>query len=152
MVGGLMQVIAYGSQDMYLSGDPRLTFFKCSYRRESGQCMHVLFNSYSDRKRRYNNFDIVHISWASTVVEYLDDKLYQEQLKKYKNVTEIAFNADSSDIVFYKGDATICDLLREHKKKSDTHKWSQRKENESFHYAKKSFGMTRHNKRFFYGK
>ena len=150
MVGGLMQAIAYGAQDMYISGDPRLTFFKCSYRVESVQCMHVLFNSYSDRKRSYNNFDIVHISWASTVVEYLDDKLYQEQLKKYKNVTEIAFNADSADIVFYKGDVAICDSLREHKKKSDAHK--QKKEGESFNYFKKSFSMTRHNKRFFYGK
>ena len=150
MVGGLMQAIAYGAQDMYISGDPRLTFYKCSYRLESVQCMRVLFNSYSDRIRSYNNFNIVHISWASTVVEYLDDKLYQEQLKKYKNVTEIAFNADSSDIVFYKGDVAICDSLREHKKKSDAH--TQKKESESFNYFKKSFSMTRHNKRFFYGK
>jgi len=151
MVGGLMQAIAYGAQDMYISGDPRLTFYKCSYRVESGHCMSVLFNSYSDRnKRRYNNFDIVHISWASTVVEYLHDKLYQEQLKKYKNVTEIAFNTDSADIVFYNGDVAICDSLREHKK--NQMRINKKKEGESFNYFKKSFSMTRHNKRFFYGK
>lgn len=155
MVGGsLIQLIAYGAQDLYLRGNPIVTFNKCNYRHSFGQCMHVLYN-YSERKRKYNNFDIVYISWNSTVDDHLDDKFYQDQLKKYKNVTEMVFNTQSHKNVFYKGDVTICDLLSDYKNKSDAHKGSQnghKKENELFHYAKKSFGMTRHNKRFFYDK
>jgi len=28
MGGGLIQLIAYGAQDMYLTGNPQITFFK----------------------------------------------------------------------------------------------------------------------------
>ena len=31
--GGLMQLVAYGSQDIYLTGKPQITFFKAVYRR-----------------------------------------------------------------------------------------------------------------------
>jgi hypothetical protein len=33
MGGGLMQLVAYGAQDIYLSGKPQITFFKTVYRR-----------------------------------------------------------------------------------------------------------------------
>jgi len=33
MAGGLIQLVAYGSQDLYLTGNPQITFFKTSYRR-----------------------------------------------------------------------------------------------------------------------
>ncbi len=33
MAGGLLQIIAYGAQDMYLTNDPQITFFKTVYRR-----------------------------------------------------------------------------------------------------------------------
>ncbi len=33
MGGGLMQLVAYGAQDIYLSGKPQITFFKSVYRR-----------------------------------------------------------------------------------------------------------------------
>jgi hypothetical protein len=33
MGGGLMQLVAYGSQDVYLTGNPQITFFKMIYRR-----------------------------------------------------------------------------------------------------------------------
>ena len=33
MAGGLIQLVAYGSQDLYLTGNPEITFFKTSYRR-----------------------------------------------------------------------------------------------------------------------
>ena len=31
--GGLMQLVAYGSQDIYLTGKPQITFWKAVYRR-----------------------------------------------------------------------------------------------------------------------
>lgn len=33
MGGGLMQLVAYGAQDVYLTGNPQITFFKVVYRR-----------------------------------------------------------------------------------------------------------------------
>lgn len=33
MTGGLMQLVAYGAQDIYLTGTPQITFFKSVYRR-----------------------------------------------------------------------------------------------------------------------
>jgi hypothetical protein len=35
MAGGLLQIIAYGAQDMYLTNDPTITFFKTAYRRHT---------------------------------------------------------------------------------------------------------------------
>jgi hypothetical protein len=35
MSGGLMQLVAYGAQDMYLTGNPEITFFKVVYRRHT---------------------------------------------------------------------------------------------------------------------
>jgi len=35
MGGGLMQLVAYGAQDQYLSGNPQITFFKVVYRRHT---------------------------------------------------------------------------------------------------------------------
>jgi len=35
MAGGLMQLVAYGAQDVYLTGNPQITFFKVVYRRHT---------------------------------------------------------------------------------------------------------------------
>lgn len=35
MAGGLMQLVAYGAQDVYLTGNPSVTFFKVVYRRHT---------------------------------------------------------------------------------------------------------------------
>ena len=35
MAGGLMQIVAYGAQDIYLTGSPSITFFKVVYRRHT---------------------------------------------------------------------------------------------------------------------
>ena len=35
MTGGLMQLVAYGAQDVYLTGNPQITFFKVVYRRHT---------------------------------------------------------------------------------------------------------------------
>jgi len=35
MAGGLMQLVAYGAQDVYLTGNPQITFFKVIYRRHT---------------------------------------------------------------------------------------------------------------------
>src|SRR5947207_8230581 len=35
MTGGVLQLVAKGSDDIYLVGDPQITFFKCVYRRHT---------------------------------------------------------------------------------------------------------------------
>ena len=39
MGGGLMQLVAYGAQDIYLTGSPQITFFKVVYRRHTNFSM-----------------------------------------------------------------------------------------------------------------
>ena len=39
MTGGLMQLVAYGAQDIYLTGNPLITFFKTVYRRHTNFAM-----------------------------------------------------------------------------------------------------------------
>jgi hypothetical protein len=58
MAGGLMNIVAYGSQDIYLTGTPQITFFKVVYRRHTNFSFEsvelnfdgdVNFDNYSDR-------------------------------------------------------------------------------------------------------
>jgi hypothetical protein len=47
MGGGLMQLVAYGAQDVYLTGNPQITFFKVVYRRHtnfSKECIEQTFS------------------------------------------------------------------------------------------------------------
>ena len=42
MGGGLMQLVAYGAQDIYLTGNPQITFFKVVYRRHTNFAMETI--------------------------------------------------------------------------------------------------------------
>ena len=55
MGGGLMQLVAYGAQDVYLTGNPQITFFKTTYRRHTNFAMESIeqtFNGQADFGRR----------------------------------------------------------------------------------------------------
>jgi Large eukaryotic DNA virus major capsid protein/Major capsid protein N-terminus len=55
MGGGLMQLVAYGAQDMYLTGNPQITFWKITYRRYTNFAMESIeqtFNGQADFGRR----------------------------------------------------------------------------------------------------
>ena len=45
MGGGLMQLVAYGAQDVYLTGNPQITFFKVVYRRHTNFAMEAIKQS-----------------------------------------------------------------------------------------------------------
>jgi hypothetical protein len=45
MTGGLMQLVAYGAQDVYLTGNPQITFFKTVYRRHTNFSVETIENS-----------------------------------------------------------------------------------------------------------
>jgi len=47
MGGGLMQLVAYGAQDIYLTGNPQITFFKVVYRRHTNFSMECIEQTWS---------------------------------------------------------------------------------------------------------
>ena len=47
MGGGLMQLVAYGAQDIYLTGNPQITFFKVVYRRHTNFSMESIQQAFS---------------------------------------------------------------------------------------------------------
>jgi hypothetical protein len=68
MAGGLMQLVAYGAQDIYLTGNPQITFFKVVYRRHTNFAVEAIqqtFNGAADLGRRFTctiarNGDLLH--------------------------------------------------------------------------------------------
>ena len=68
MGGGLMQLVAYGAQDIYLSGNPQITFFKVVYRRHTNFSMESIeqtFNGAADFNKKVTctisrNGDLIH--------------------------------------------------------------------------------------------
>ena len=68
MGGGLMQLVAYGAQDIYLSGNPQITFFKVVYRRHTNFSMESIeqtFNGNPDFGKKVTcpisrNGDLIH--------------------------------------------------------------------------------------------
>jgi hypothetical protein len=47
MGGGLLQLVAYGAQDVYLTGNPQITFFKVVYRRHTNFAIESIRQSYN---------------------------------------------------------------------------------------------------------
>jgi len=47
MGGGLLQLVAYGAQDVYLTGNPQITFFKVAYRRHTNFAMEAIQQTFS---------------------------------------------------------------------------------------------------------
>ena len=48
MAGGLIEIVTYGSQDLYLTGTPEITFFKVVYRRYTNFCMESIKVNFDD--------------------------------------------------------------------------------------------------------
>ena len=68
MGGGLLQLVAYGAQDVYLTGNPQITFFKVVYRRHTNfsiESIQQTFNGNASNGKRVTcqisrNGDLVH--------------------------------------------------------------------------------------------
>ena len=68
MGGGLLQLVAYGAQDVYLTGNPQITFFKVVYRRHTNfslESIQQTFNGNAELGNRITcqisrNGDLVH--------------------------------------------------------------------------------------------
>ena len=68
MGGGLMELVAYGAQDIYLTGNPQITFWKVVYRRHTNfaiESVSQTFNGTADFGKTPNavisrNGDLIH--------------------------------------------------------------------------------------------
>ena len=87
MGGGLMQLVAYGAQDIYLTGNPQITFFKVVYRRHTNFSMESIqstFNGTVDFGKKANvtisrNGDLVGAMYLEIELPTLDaDNSYVE--------------------------------------------------------------------------
>jgi Large eukaryotic DNA virus major capsid protein/Major capsid protein N-terminus len=47
MGGGLLQLVAYGAQDVYLTGNPQITFFKVVYRRHTNFAVEAIAQTFN---------------------------------------------------------------------------------------------------------
>merc|ERR1711966_363169 len=81
MGGGLMQLVAYGAQDIYLTGNPQITFFKVVYRRHTNFSMESIeqtFNGAADFGKRVTctvsrNVDLMHRVYLQVTVPEIDN-------------------------------------------------------------------------------
>jgi hypothetical protein len=76
MGGGLMQLVAYGAQDIYLTGNPQITFFKVVYRRHTNfsiESIEQTFNGTADFGKKVSctisrNGDLLHRVYLQTTL------------------------------------------------------------------------------------
>ena len=86
MGGGLMQLVAYGAQDVYLTGNPQITFWKVTYRRHTNFAMESIeqtFNGQADFGRRVTctisrNGDLAYRTYLQVTLPQIDQNLNSE--------------------------------------------------------------------------
>lgn len=104
MGGGLLQLVAYGAQDVYLTGNPQITFWKVSYRRYTNFSMESIQQSFTGGSSLDNfnqrvscqiarNGDLIHKIYLEAVLGYKSGK-------DQANTTPlITFNIPSGNII-----------------------------------------------------
>ena len=97
MGGGILQLVAYGAQDVYLTGNPQITFFKVIYRRHTNYAVESIKQTLNGTVNFGNrvtvqitrNGDLIHRIWLRfhftvTDTTYLLQPFYG--LKLLKNI------------------------------------------------------------------
>ena len=80
MGGGLMQLVSYGAQDIYISGNPQITFWKILYKRHTNfavESIEVTFNGQADFNKRVTavinrNADLMYKTYIQVVLPEID--------------------------------------------------------------------------------
>ena len=80
MGGGLMQLVSYGAQDIYISGNPQITFWKVLYKRHTNfavEAIEVTFNGQADFNKRVTavinrNADLMYKTYVQVVLPQID--------------------------------------------------------------------------------
>ena len=105
MAGGLLQLVAYGAQDIYISGNPQITFWKILYKRHTNFAMEsieVTFNGQADFNKRVTavinrNADLMFRTYVQVVLPQID----------VSNSTQLGGTADAFRWVSYIGHRLI---------------------------------------------
>ena len=82
MGGGLMQLVSYGAQDIYISGNPQITFWKVLYKRHTNfavESIEVTFNGQADFNKRVTaiinrNADLMYKTYIQVVLPQIELK------------------------------------------------------------------------------
>ena len=94
MGGGLMQLVAYGAQDIYLTGNPQITFFKVVYRRHTNFAVEAIEQTYNGSVGDSTkvsvtvsrNGDLLHRVWVKGVsfnqIEYVECEIGGQVIDK----------------------------------------------------------------------
>jgi hypothetical protein len=176
--GGLMQLVAYGAQDAYLTGNPQVTFFRTTYRRYTN------FNPYNQNEYEQNQYEQNEFvnpydinKWTIKYVIILETDRNMEcpinlELIKlndqYCRCTQCKHNFSKEALIESFKTNHTCPMCRaewsdktlyvnkneEIKKTSDKKKKSTKSDviNLNTYKAENKIKLTRNNKRFFYGK
>ena len=80
MGGGLMQLVSYGAQDIYITGNPQITFWKVLYKRHTNfavESIEVTFNGQADFNKRVvavinRNADLMYKTYVQVVLPQVD--------------------------------------------------------------------------------
>ena len=87
MGGGLMQLVAYGAQDVYLTGNPQITFWKVTYRRYTNFAMESIeqtFNGQADFGRRVTctisrNGDLAYRTYLQVTLPEINQQMHNSE-------------------------------------------------------------------------
>ena len=87
MGGGLLQLVAYGAQDMYLTGNPQITFFKVVYRRHTNFAIEAIQQTFNGTTAFGNsvnvtvsrNGDLIHRTYLQVELPALTNYSYTTQ-------------------------------------------------------------------------
>ena len=100
MGGGLMQLVAYGAQDVYLTGNPQITFWKVTYRRHTNFALESIeqtFNGQADFGRRVTctisrNGDLAYRTYLQVTLPEINQDMHNPRafpdMKYSTNTTE----------------------------------------------------------------
>ena len=80
MPGALMQLVAYGAQDVYLTGNPQMTFWKAVYKRHTNfaiESIEQVFNGQGDFGSYLQclvgrNGDLIHSTYLVVTLPEID--------------------------------------------------------------------------------
>ena len=90
-----MQLVSYGAQDVYISGNPQITFWKILYKRHTNFAMEsieVTFNGQADFNKRVTavinrNADLMYRTYVQVVLPAVD--LRSETIKRFRWLNSI---------------------------------------------------------------
>ncbi len=94
MAGGLMQLVAYGAQDVYLTGQPKVTFFQAVYKRHTNFAMENIQQTVNGTPSNSGRVSVT-IARNGDLVGNMYVRLQPTQLN-YSNLTSTGSNIDTN--------------------------------------------------------